>query len=266
MSVTDWQPFLQEYSKALLADDGIRNQTASEAIESGWMGFEGASELEIQQSEARLGIRLPPSYRAFLCVSNGWRHASHFIYDLLPDSEIRWFRERNQDWIDAFVEGLRGLPDLSDEDHLVYGDRQDPCLFRVEYLQSALEISERGDSAIYLLNPKVITPEGEWEAWFFANWKAGASRYQSFGELLEANYKSLLRDAKLARILVNEEVLVQEALPALRHLIKHGAFDPETAAADYIKRKMSDETFAAWVFRGGTGPVFRVLTEAARKL
>jgi hypothetical protein len=266
MSVTGWQPFLQEYSKALLQDGGIRNQTPSEVIKSGWMGFEGASELEIQQSEARLGVRLPPSYRSFLGISNGWRHASYFIYDLLPTSDIRWFHEKNQDWIDAFVEPMRGTPDVSDEEYLVYGDGQDPCQFRVEYLKTALQISERGDSAIYLLNPKIMTPEGEWEAWFFANWKAGASRYQSFGELLEANYKSLLRDAKLARISVNEEVLVQEALPALRHLIRDGACDPEAVAADYIKRKMSDETFAAWVFRGGTGPVFRVLTEAARKL
>jgi hypothetical protein len=40
---------------------------------------------------------------------------------------------------------------------------------RVEYLESALEISDEGDSAIYVLNPKVVTPAGEWEAWLFAN-------------------------------------------------------------------------------------------------
>jgi hypothetical protein len=266
MSITDWQSFLRNYSSALFENESIRSRTPHEAIVSGWMGFEGASESEIEQAEARLGIRLPPSYRGFLRASNGWRHASHFIYDLLPASGILWFREKNQDWIDAFVEELRGLPDLSDEEYLVYGVGQNPCQFRVEYLQTALQISERGDSAIYLLNPKTVTPEGEWEAWFFANWKAGASRYQSFAELLEANYNSLLRDAELARVSVNEEAMLQAALPVLRDLIKGGSFDPEAAAAEYIKRMMNDESFAAWVFRGGTGPVYRALTEVIRKL
>ena len=46
------------------------------------------------------------------------------------------------------------------------------------------------DSAIYLLNPKVVTPDGEWEAWFFANWLPGAARYRSFVELMQAEYRS----------------------------------------------------------------------------
>ena len=28
-------------------------------------------------------------------------------------------------------------------------------------------------------------PEGEWEAWFFANWLPGATRYHSFAELMQ---------------------------------------------------------------------------------
>ena len=77
-----------------------------------------------------------------------------------------------------------------DEEYLVYGKTQDPARFRVEYLESALEISDTGDSAIYLLNPKVVTPDGEWEAWLFANWLPGAIRYRSFAELMEAEYHS----------------------------------------------------------------------------
>ena len=53
-----------------------------------------------------------------------------------------------------------------------------------------LEISDESDSAIYLLNPEVVTAEGEWEAWLFANWLPGASRYRSFAELMEAEYRT----------------------------------------------------------------------------
>lgn len=73
------------------------------------------------------------------------------------------------------------------------GDGQDPVLFCVEYLQSMLEISEEGDSAIYLLNPNVVTPGGEWEAWFFANWLPGANRYRSFWEMMQAEHQAFLR-------------------------------------------------------------------------
>jgi hypothetical protein len=100
--------------------------------------------------------------------------------------------ERNQDWIDAYMhpfdkipelwlvcpEGPDGAPRLTDEEYLVYGDGQIPGAFRAEYLQTALEISDRGDSAILLLNPQILSKDGEWEAWRFANWLPGAKRYR----------------------------------------------------------------------------------------
>ena len=35
-----------------------------------------------------------------------------------------------------------------------------------------------------------VTHDGEWEAWFFANWLPGATRFRSFAELMEAEYQS----------------------------------------------------------------------------
>jgi hypothetical protein len=100
---------------------------------------------------------------------------------------------RNQQWIDAYGEpAADGGPLISEAEHLVYGEAQDPVRFRVEYLQDCLEISAEGDSAILLLNPHVVTPAGEWEAWFFANWLPGARRYRSFHELMEAEYAGSL--------------------------------------------------------------------------
>ena len=66
----------------------------------------------------------------------------------------------------------------------------------MEYLQTALEISDVGDAGIYLLNPQVVTEEGEWETWFFANWLPGATRYRSFQELMEAEYQNFLTLSK----------------------------------------------------------------------
>jgi hypothetical protein len=109
--------------------------------------------------------------------------------------EIEWFSTRNQQWIDAYTQlptPYDSLPTVPDDRYFVYGDKQDSAWFRTEYLQTTLEISDVGDSAIMLLNPQVVTPEGEWEAWFFANWLPGARRYRSFWEMMHDEYEGYL--------------------------------------------------------------------------
>ena len=203
----DWRPFLQQVSRDLLADDAIRGMVPQEVVASEWLGYEGAREEEIAALEKRLGVTLPPSYRSFLAETNGWRNCGPFIYSLWACSDVRWFQERNQDWIDAYMhpensgitivyppgqEPPKPRP-LTDEEYLTYGEGQDSCRFHTEYLQTALEISDVGDSAVLLLNPKTISDGGEWEAWLFANWMPGAHRYRSFRELMQGEYESFLR-------------------------------------------------------------------------
>jgi SMI1 / KNR4 family (SUKH-1) len=182
MNETEWKHFLTDYNCELLSYEEIIEQLSPEQIKAGWLGYNGATEEEITAIEKRLTIKLPPSFRAFLKVSNGWRFPSVSIFDLLPTSKLAWFREQNQGWIDAYT--TDELPPVSDEEYFVYGDKQDCVNFRREYLKTALQISELGDSAVVLLNPKIVTPEGEWETWFFANWLPGAQRYRSFEEWL----------------------------------------------------------------------------------
>ena len=67
--------------------------------------------------------------------------------------------------------------------------RTDPINLRREYLEHTLEISTHGDSSVYLLNPKVVGTDSEWEAWFFANWSPGADRYRSFAEMMLAHHE-----------------------------------------------------------------------------
>ena len=192
----NWRDFLEQFSQSLLVDDIIRAQQSQETLNSQWLGFPGASIQEIRNVEDRLGVSLPPSYRQFLQTSNGWRNSGAFIYRVWSTTEIAWFKERNQAWIDAYTGPEPIQPTISDQDYFVYGQEQDPITYRVEYLQTALEISDVGDSGIYLLNPQVVTEEGEWEAWFFANWLPGAARYRSFQELMEREYRDFLALSK----------------------------------------------------------------------
>ena len=81
---------------------------------------------------------------------------------------------------------------MSDEEYGVYGEDQETGSLRLEYLETAFQISERerAGTAVILLNPQVVTEEGEWEAWYLAHWLPGAARYRSFWELMEAEYES----------------------------------------------------------------------------
>ncbi|MEM9903726.1 MAG: SMI1/KNR4 family protein [Cyanobacteria bacterium P01_D01_bin.44] len=209
MSTFDWESFLRQWSRDFIdSDTEVAQQLPDEVRKSGWLGYPGATEADISRTEARLGVRLPPSYRAFIKVTNGWRQTTPFIYEIWSIKEIEWFAARHSNWINQFKElplasertvlSQNGFdrpppyPIVSDQDYFVYGDRQDPSKIRIDYLETALEISNRGESAVYLLNPEVISEDGEWEAWFFGDWLPGADRYRSFQDMMQAEYQNFL--------------------------------------------------------------------------
>lgn len=145
---------------------------------------------QLADVERRLKIPLPPSYRAFLKVSNGWGQTTFAIEHVWGTRQINWFRKKNRDWIEAYTVPSMWEPheETPDEEYFAY--EQLAAEFRSAHLKETLQISEIGDAAVYLLNPQVIDGTGEWEAWFFANWLPGVHRYRSFREMMEAEYSS----------------------------------------------------------------------------
>ncbi len=75
--------------------------------------------------------------------------------------ENDWFRVKNQNLIDLELKYICSVPD---KEYFVYEDNQTPE-YRNEYLSSLLEIAIGDDGYSYVLNPCVIFPDGEWEAW-----------------------------------------------------------------------------------------------------
>ena len=208
MSNFDWQGFLKNWSQDYLTYAQNLDHLEADVIESEWLGFPGASETQIAAVEARLSIRLPSSYREFLKVSNGWRQTTPFIYRILAVEEIEWFAIRHTEWIASFKQkfsscqsstplnnlsnGASSGHSISDDEYFVYGQEQDCSKIRLEYLNACLGISEKGESSIYLLNPRVLDRQQEWEAWFFGDWLPGADRYSSFQSMMEAEHKNFL--------------------------------------------------------------------------
>lgn len=249
MSDFCWNTFLAQFSRELLADRDLRKQLPAAVVQSGWLGFEPATVAEITELESRLGTTLPDSYKRFFAASNGWRDSGSFIYEVFPTAQVAWFRDLNQDWIDAYVEPSEGMPQVSLEDHCNYGPTQNCCNFRVEYLQSALQISAEGDSAVYLLNPEIQTPDGEWEAWFFANWNPGANRYRSFRKMMEQELSSFvqLRDHRERRYFPEDGVeTLPSKLPGLFHdLAEKSQFYSQANAQNTAMEDYASGTIAA---------------------
>jgi hypothetical protein len=215
MGAFDWESFLRQWSQDILESmtDEEKRYLPSEVLVSGWLGYPGATEAEIASAELRLGVKLPPSYREFLKVTNGWRQTAskhdNFNHRFWSIEDIEQFSVRHSRWISAFAERTNHIDvmldsefqelndhwepvGIADDDYFVYGHDQDPRNIRPEYLRTAIEISDVGFDSIYLLNPRVITPEGEWEAWFFADYLPGADRYRSFREMMAAEYRNFL--------------------------------------------------------------------------
>ncbi len=107
---------------------------------------------------------------------------------LYPAEEVAWHRTRHQVLIDAWLSGAQagGHLIVPDAEYFVYGAAQRAETMRPEHLQTALQLSELFDTHVYLLNRWVVTPVGEWEAWFHAHWLAGVARHRSFWELMVA--------------------------------------------------------------------------------
>jgi SMI1 / KNR4 family (SUKH-1) len=191
-----WRELLTRWSRELLDCPEIAAALPPGVVQSGWLGYPPASETQITLAEERLHTRLPPSYREFLQVTNGWRQAGLFIERIWSVEDVDWYAARHQDLIDAWRTGEVYYPDVrppSDAEYLVYGAAQDPTSLLSEYLQTALEISDIGDAAVYLLNPKIVAPDGDWEAWFHATWLPGARRYRSFYEMIQAERELFLQ-------------------------------------------------------------------------
>ncbi len=186
----EWtEPYSEQLAKVYKQDDIVNAPVSDEVIE---------------QVEARLDVKLPPSYIDFLKYSNGLLLPDRFT-NLLPLESVDWFYKLNKEWVDIWTENADDK--ISNEEYFVYGREQDACKIRVKYLKTALQISDSAEGDVLLLNPEIRFGE-EWEAWWFGNALAGAIRFQSFKELLEY----LLIDSEINDDYVMSEEAYEERL------------------------------------------------------
>src|SRR6187455_3415860 len=209
--MTDWPALIQRVIDAHERLRQLRHRRRDSQVLPPWTG--PATSDDIRDTEARLGASLPAGYVDYLRTVNGQHLISDLFGPLFECKSLRWFREQESEWIDAYVHPDTDEPpldDVTEADHLVYGPGQDSCRFRMAYLPELLQIGDSYEGAVYLLNPRVLDREGEWEAWAFANWYPGAWRFRSFEELVVNELNDELETIRLLELPFDrEEVLAR---------------------------------------------------------
>ena len=176
-----WPELLRRWSgEAIENGDDIGLTVTAEARASGWIGTPPASASAVAAAEARLGRVLPPSYKSFLTVTDGWPVLSMDYGSLRPVTGIAWLR-------DAEPELLEILRDSSgDFEWPPDGDDGPPLLER------SVLLSTGTDS--FLLDPARAGAAGEWFTCVFTSWHPGAAEHSpSFRAGLEGHYASFVR-------------------------------------------------------------------------
>lgn len=185
----EWKAYLQECSRQII--DGPEDGTPlppEAVLRSGWLGYEGASRSAIRQTEARLGVSLPPSLRAFYAASNGWRTAGCFIYEVLPSEKLGWVSEVDPDLyeIGLGVEKQFGSdPQVHLREFAFEGGTR---------VKRSLVVSHWGDASRWLLDPGMVNSRGEWAGGRWSSWNPGMEWIaDSFGGLFRDEYEMYLR-------------------------------------------------------------------------
>ncbi|MDQ0956612.1 hypothetical protein QFZ66_000490 [Streptomyces sp. B4I13] len=167
----NWHDFLGRWQEEWVPDDdGDDGRDVP-------MGRPGADEAAIVAAEERLGRRLPPSYRAFLAESDGWRvDQTAGVYVLGGIADIGWFRDPH------------GLTPLYEQE---LGDApREADVLLAGMWQRALRLETDSDMSHALLDPGDSDQDGEWALYLYQGWSGELpERYPSFRAYMEAMYR-----------------------------------------------------------------------------
>ncbi|MEU6474326.1 SMI1/KNR4 family protein [Streptomyces massasporeus] len=180
----DWRLFLlrwsEEWADSLAPDDDTRSEDDEAARRARRLGFPPAPEGRIAAMERRLGRRMPPSYREFLEVSDGWRHAGGFVWLLAGTEEARWHNDES---------GLGAMYEEYLDEDAGPEERREADVWR-----RGLQLDVESDATYVLMDPDDVDEDGEWAVYTWASWRAAPpERHANFRTFMWDMYREFHR-------------------------------------------------------------------------
>lgn len=130
-------------------------------IDSNWIGYEPASNEDIEKLEKRLGISLPQEFIEFLKITNGFQAANGVEPSFCSTDKIDFLKNVDADLYEIWVE----------TGNLESGNK----------MKTAIKVGGYDEEQYFFLIP----PSDEnknWEYWVFAAWAPGETVYNSMQE------------------------------------------------------------------------------------
>ncbi|CAL9582309.1 hypothetical protein SUDANB9_05027 [Streptomyces sp. enrichment culture] len=170
----DWRAFLGRWQEEWMPRPEREGDRRTGSVV---LGRAGADEAAVAAAEERLGRRLPPSYRQFLSVSDGWYvDQMAGVYRLGGVADIDWFGDPYG--MTPMYERDLGA-DPSPEETLLAG-----------MWRRALRLETDSDMTYALLDPGDRDEDGEWALYVYKGWSGEfPDRYPSFRAYMEAMYR-----------------------------------------------------------------------------
>ncbi|MGX2998637.1 SMI1/KNR4 family protein [Streptomyces sp. JNUCC 64] len=196
----DWHGFLGRWQEEWVPRADEEDEDGEEGEPArGRLGAPGADEAAISAAEERLGRRLPPSYREFLAVSDGWYvDEMAGIGRLGGVTDIDWFRDPygQAPQYEAYLDDAAGRAEV-----LLAG-----------MWRRALRLETDSDMSHALLDPGDVDEDGEWALYVYRGWGGEfPHRHPSFRSYMEAAYRGFHSDRVERPDFVNATTRAQDA-------------------------------------------------------
>ncbi|MFT5821871.1 MAG: hypothetical protein ACI8ZM_003127 [Crocinitomix sp.] len=157
-----FEALLQELSeKAIVLGD-----FDFDTLSKNWIGFAPANTEKIEETEKRLGLKLPEDYKNFLKITNGFPAVNEVEPSFLPVSEIDHLVNVN-----PFLVSIWGSKSPLNVHN---GDKYD----------RALIIGGVNEEQHFFLIPPIHEFD-EWEYWEFASWSPGESPHDNLQDFFK---------------------------------------------------------------------------------
>lgn len=181
--IVDWKPWLTLWSREWISS-AEPGGLEPEVVRDGWLGYAPATPEAVAAAEARLGVRLPPSYREFLLTTDGWRDAGIFVWQMRGTASVGWLRDIESFWAEGWDDYY--APQWDEGDDQVPSTRNP--------FSTGLMVSLEADSGVLFLDPEDVDEAGEWAAYSHFSWRAEPpTRFRSFAALMGDLYAEFHR-------------------------------------------------------------------------